>query len=46
MAELQDKIDVMPSLNYNGAKLVEIDARAPYVEVWANTLKAVKTVIK
>ena len=45
MAELQDKIDVMPSLNYNGAKLVEIDARAPYVEVWANTLKAVQAVI-
>jgi hypothetical protein len=45
MAELQDKIDVMPSLNYNGAKLVEIDARAPYAEVWANTLKAVQAVI-
>jgi hypothetical protein len=45
MAELQDKIDVMPSLNYNGAKLVEIDARAPYVEVWANTLKAVQAII-
>lgn len=45
MAELQDKIDVMPSLNYNGARLVEVDARAPYAEVWANTLKAVKAVI-
>jgi hypothetical protein len=45
MAELQDKIDVMPSLNYNGAKLVEIDARAPYAEVWANTLKAVQAFI-
>jgi hypothetical protein len=45
MAELQDKIDVMPSLNYNGAKLVEIDARAPYADVWANTLKAVQAII-
>ena len=42
MAELQDKIDVMPRLNYNGAHLVDIDARAPYTEVLANTLKAVK----
>lgn len=46
MAELQDKIDVMPKLNYNGANLVEIDARAAYPEVLANALKAVKTVIK
>ena len=45
MAELQDKIDVMPSLNYNGARLVEIDARAPYAEVLANTLKAVQALI-
>ncbi|CAN6135082.1 tmk Thymidylate kinase [Methylophilaceae bacterium] len=45
MAELHDKIDVMPSLNYNGAKLVEIDARAPYSEVWANTLKAVQSAL-
>jgi thymidylate kinase len=45
MAELQDKIDVMPSLNYNGAKLVEIDARAPYAEVWENTLKAVQAIV-
>jgi len=39
---VQDKIDVMPRLNYNGAHLVDIDARAPYTEVLANTLKAVK----
>jgi thymidylate kinase len=45
IAELQDKIDVMPSLNYNGAKIVEIDARAPYAEVWSNTLKAVQALI-
>ena len=45
MAELQDKIDVMPRLNYNGANLVDIDARAPYAEVLANTLKAVKALI-
>lgn len=42
MSELQDKIDVMPRLNYNGAKLVDIDARAPYAEVLANTIKAIK----
>lgn len=45
MAELQDKIDVMPRLKYNGAHLVDIDARAPYAEVLANTLKAVKAFI-
>ena len=46
LAELNDKISVMPRLNYNGANLVEIDARAPYAEVLANALKAVNTVIQ
>ncbi len=46
MAELQDKIAVMPRLNYNGTKLVDIDARAPYAEVLAHALQAVKVVIK
>ena len=46
LAELRDKISVMPRLNFNGTKLVDIDARAPYSEVLANTLKAVKSAIK
>ncbi len=46
MAELRDKISVMPRLNFNGTKLVDIDARLPYAEVLANALKAVKSAIK
>ena len=46
LAELRDKISVMPRLNFNGTKLVDIDAKAPYAEVLANALKAVKSAIK
>ncbi len=46
MAELHDKIAVMPRLNFNGTKLVDIDARAPYAEVLANALKAVKSAVQ
>jgi aspartokinase-like uncharacterized kinase len=46
LAELNDKISVMPRLKFNGTNLVDIDARAPYAEVLANALQAVNTVIK
>jgi len=46
LAELRDKISVMPRLNFNGTKLVDIDAKAPYAEVLANALKAVTSTIK
>ena len=46
LAELRDKISVMPRLNFNGATLVDIDARLPYAEVLANALNVVKSAIK
>ena len=45
MEELRDKISVMPRLNFNGAKIVEIDARAPYAEVLDTALQAIETVL-
>ena len=45
MEELRDKISVMPRLNFNGAKIVEIDARAPYAEVLSSALQAIETVL-
>lgn len=40
ITELQDKIAIMPQLNFNGAKVCELDARAPYEEVLAAALAA------
>jgi len=41
MNELKDKIAVMPQLNFNGAKICELDAKAPYDEVLAGALAAI-----
>ncbi|WP_089566914.1 hypothetical protein [Escherichia coli] len=43
-AELQDKIGVMSTIGYNGTKILEIDARAPYSEVLEQAQKAVSLV--
>jgi len=40
ISELQDKIAIMPQLNFNGALVCELDARAPYKEVLAGALAA------
>lgn len=41
IAELRDKILIMPRLNFNGAKIIDIDARAPYPQVLEAALKAI-----
>ncbi|PKO43038.1 MAG: hypothetical protein CVU30_09130 [Betaproteobacteria bacterium HGW-Betaproteobacteria-3] len=46
LAELRDKISVMPRLAFNGARVCEIDARAPYADVLAAALGAVDGVIR
>jgi hypothetical protein len=40
--ELRDKISVMTRLNFNGAQVCDIDTTAPYPEVLANALQAIK----
>jgi len=42
--ELRDKIDVMARLRFNGATIVDIDARAPLAVVLENALRAIITV--
>lgn len=41
--ELSDKIKIMKNLDYNGAKIVEIDACMPYTEVRRSALEAIDT---
>ena len=42
--ELRDKIEIMTRLQFNGARIVDLDARRPYLEVLDAALAAVKTV--
>lgn len=42
--ELRDKIDVMSRINYNGSRIIELDARAPYAEVLKKALSAASEV--
>lgn len=42
--ELQDKIEIMVKLNYNGSKILDLDSRAPYEEVLAKAMDAVTSV--
>ncbi len=39
--ELQEKISVMSQLNYNGARIIDLDARASYDDVVAGALEAI-----
>ena len=39
--ELRDKIEAMPRINYNGARIFEIDSRRPYEEVLATALTVI-----
>ncbi len=43
--ELRDKARVMTQLNYNGSRVVNIDARAPYSEVLQTALAAINPVL-
>lgn len=42
--ELRDKIEVMARLHFNGAHIVDIDARAPLDDVLENALRAITLV--
>jgi len=42
--ELQDKISSMVKIGYNGSRIIEIDARAPYDDVLEKAIKAILTV--
>ncbi|HEY4466388.1 MAG TPA: hypothetical protein VGN53_01105 [Klebsiella sp.] len=42
--ELKDKISAMVRLQYNGSRIIELDARAPYDEVLSNALNAISAV--
>jgi thymidylate kinase len=42
MEELRDKILVMPRLEFNGAKICDIDASVPYPQVLEAVLQAIK----
>ncbi|WP_213992169.1 hypothetical protein [Sodalis sp. dw_96] len=42
--ELQDKIDAMVKLHYNGSRILELDARAPYSEVLEKALDVISSV--
>lgn len=40
ITELRDKIAVAPRLRFNGARILDLDARAPYAQVLSNALQA------
>lgn len=44
-AELQDKIEVMAKLHYNGARMFELDTRQPYAEVLQQAITAIETAV-
>jgi thymidylate kinase len=41
LAMLRDKVRVIPTLNFNGAAILDLDGRDPYPEVLASALKAI-----
>jgi len=45
LSELQDKIAVMPKLSFNGARVLDIDSRAPYPAVLAAALDGIRQVL-
>ncbi len=42
--ELEDKISAMVRIQYNGSRIIELDARAPYDEVLAKALDSITAV--
>lgn len=42
--ELEDKISAMVRIHYNGSRIIELDARAPYDEVLAKALDSITAV--
>lgn len=45
LAELRDKISVMPRLRFNGARVLDLDASAPYPQVLGAALQAINSAI-
>ena len=45
LAELRDKISVTSRLRFNGARVVDLDARVPYPQVLGAALQAIDTAI-
>jgi thymidylate kinase len=45
LAELRDKVSVMSRLHFNGARVLDLDARAPYPQVLDAALQAINTAI-
>jgi thymidylate kinase len=43
VGELRDKIETMPRIQYNGARVREIDSCMPYTQVLATALQAIAT---
>ncbi|NLU18677.1 MAG: hypothetical protein GXW94_23440 [Serratia liquefaciens] len=43
--ELKDKISAMVRLQYNGSRIIELDAKAPYDEVLEKALNAISSVV-
>lgn len=41
LAMLSDKVRVIPTLNFNGAAILDLDGRDPYPQVLASALKAI-----
>lgn len=41
LAELRDKSAIMPQLHYNGARILDIDARMPYAQVLSAAIQAI-----
>lgn len=44
LAMLQDKVRVIPTLSFNGAQIVDLDATAPYAEVLRMALAAMNNI--
>jgi len=44
IAELRDKIEIMPRLTFNGAKICEIDTTMPYPKVLEAAINAIESV--
>jgi biopolymer transport protein ExbD len=42
--EFEDKISAMVRIQYNGSRIIELDARAPYDEVLAKALDSITAV--
>ncbi len=46
LAMLRDKVAVLPTLHFNGARILDLDGRDPYAQVLDAALNAISTAIK